>query len=139
MLRSGSNYCPFDRPRIYHIPHTETTLKLLFGGALQLDDTAGLLLSARDKIQSEIDASGKHTMIPAGPDRIQLFHQENLGGDLSLRIQNVDGNSIDWGMLADVVLGLFQLVIEARGQREVVFKFKSEDTVYRGAGSLVRG
>jgi len=139
LLRSISDYCPFDRPKIYHIPRTETTLKFVFGRALRLDDTASLLLRARDKIQSEIDASGRHTIIPAGQDRRQVFQQENLQGDISLTIQNIEGHLINWGMLGDVVLGLLQLLVEARGQREVVFKFKSEDSVYRGAGSMVRG
>lgn len=114
-------------------------MKLVFGRTLQLDDTTSLLLSARDKIQSEIDANGKHTIIPARPGRQQTFNQEDLRGDLSLNIQNLEGHLIDWGMLGDVVLGLLQLLVQARGQREVVFKFKSEDTIYRGAGSLVKG
>ncbi len=139
MLKSGSHHCPFLRPRIYHIPRTDTTLKVVFGRALRLDDTTSLLLAARDKIQSEIDASGKHTIIPARPDRKQLFHQENLQGDLFLSIQNLEGYLIDWGMLGDVMVGLLQLLVEARGQREVVFKFKSENSIYRGAGSLVKG
>lgn len=139
MLRSGSHHCPFLRPKIYHVPRTETTLKVVFGRALRLDDTASLLLQARDKIQSEIGASGRHTAIPAGADRKQVFHQETLQGDISLNIQNLEGHLIDWEMLGDVVAGLLQLLVQARGQREMVFKFKSENSVYRGAGSLVKG
>lgn len=139
MQRSGAHHCPFLRPKIYHVPRTETTLKVVFGRALRLDDTASLLLQARDKIQSEIGASGRHTAIPAGANRRQVFHQEILQGDIYLNIQNLEGHTIDWGMLGDVVVGLLQLLVEAREQREVVFKFKSEDNVYRGAGSLVKG
>lgn len=139
VLGTSPHHCPSLRPKIYHIPRTDTTLKVVFGRTLQLDDTTSLLLSARDKIQSEIDANGRHTIIPARPGRQQTFNQESLRGDLSLNIQNLEGHLIDWGMLGDVVLGLLQLLVQARGQREVVFKFKSEDTVYRGAGSLVKG
>ena len=137
-VKSAPNPCPFPRRKIYHVPHTETTLKLAFGEPLHLDDVTGFLLGARDKVQSEIEAHGSHGIIQPGQDRSQKYHYI-LVGDLSLDISNIAGYFIDWGMLGDVVSGLLQLLVEQLRPREVVFEFKSGDSKYRGSGSLVKG